>query len=200
MNNPHQKIRISTPICIESQSICPTQETASKSELRWYVIQCRARQEERALEHLERQGFECYRPLYEKERIWRRHKQLTSTALFPGYLFIRLDRVNDNWLPIRSTRGVIQIVRFNEYPLPLGDAIVEALRQRTENKRIREPYLRSGDRVDIIDGSFSGLEAIFVTNDGDERVMLLLSILQSEQTLSFPIESVRKPETKTRLG
>ena len=43
----------------------PTREVASEGRPRWYVIQCRARQEERALEHLERQGFECYRPLYE---------------------------------------------------------------------------------------------------------------------------------------
>lgn len=76
-----------------------------KSPPRWYLIQCKARQDERALEHLERQGFECYRPLYEKEHIRRGRRELASVALFPSYLFIRLDRVHDNWLPIRSTRG-----------------------------------------------------------------------------------------------
>jgi len=173
--------------------------TAFKSP-RWYLIQCKARQDERALEHLERQGFECYGPVYEKERIRRGRKELASVALFPGYLFIRLDGVHDNWLPIRSTRGVIQIVRFNEYPLPVPDGIVEAIRRRTEGQPIREPYLRSGERVIITDGGFSGLEAIFVANHGDERVMLLLNILQSEQTLSFPISSVRKLNRKACVG
>jgi|SRR5580700_5076848 hypothetical protein len=64
-------------------------EPTFKSHPRWYLVQCRARQDDRALEHLERQGFECYRPLYERERIWRGRKQLASAALFPGYLFIR---------------------------------------------------------------------------------------------------------------
>lgn len=65
---------------------------------------------------------------------------------------------------------------------------------------MREPYLRSGERVVITDGGFSGIEAIFVASHGDERVMLLLNILQSEQTLSFPIGSVRKLDMKACVG
>ena len=33
---------------------------------------------------------------------------------------------------------------------------------------------------------------IFLSNDGEERVLLLLTILQTEQTLSFPASAVRK--------
>jgi transcriptional antiterminator RfaH len=167
-------------------------EPAFKSQPLWYLVQCRARQEERALEHLERQGFECYRPLYERERIRRGRKELASAGLFPGYLFIRLDRIQDNWLPIRSTRGVIQIVRFNEYPKPVADELIEQIRQRIKKGSLRESYLKSGERVVITEGCFFGVEAIFVATDADERVTLLLKILQREQTLSFPIESVRK--------
>lgn len=167
-------------------------EGVSDSRPRWYLVQCRARQDERALEHLQRQSFECYRPRYEVERIRGGRRELASVALFPGYLFILLDRIYDNWLPIRSTRGVIQIVRFNEYPLPVADGIIEQLRERTERGWLREPYLRSGERVIVTEGSFSGIEAIFLAGDGDQRVTLLLSILHSEQRLSFPIGSVRK--------
>jgi transcriptional antiterminator RfaH len=173
------------------------QQYKTPGDPRWYLVQCRARQGDRALKNLERQGFECYRPLYERERIQRGRKQLATAALFPGYLFIRLDCIHDNWLPIRSTRGVIQIVRFNDFPLPVADGIIEQIRRRIEGQPIREPYLTSGERVVITDGSFSGIEAIFVASDGDERVMLLLNILQGEHTVSFPIESVRKLERKS---
>lgn len=178
----------------------PTRQGASESQPRWYLVQCKARQDERAQEHLDRQGFECYRPVYEKECIRRRRKHSVRAALFPGYLFIRLDCIHDNWLPIRSTRGVIQVVRFNDYPLPVGDAIVDQIRRRIEGQPIREPYLKLGERVVIADGAFSGMEAIFVASAGEERVMLLLNILQSEQILNFPIESVRKIERKACLG
>ena len=165
------------------------------SHPRWYLVQCRAHQEDRALEHLERQNFECYRPLYGRERKRGGRKQLTTAALFPGYLFIRLDRIHDNWLPIRSTRGVIQVVRFNDYPMPVADATIEQIRRRLECEPFRQPYLKMGERVVITDGSFCGIEAIFVASDGDERVMLLLNILQSDQTLSFPIQCVRKVDS-----
>jgi hypothetical protein len=36
----------------------PIRALAFKSQPRWYLIQCRARQDERALENLQRQGFE----------------------------------------------------------------------------------------------------------------------------------------------
>jgi transcriptional antiterminator RfaH len=170
----------------------PTRESSPASQSRWYLVQCRARQDERALRHLERQGFECYRPLYEKERIRRGRRELASVVLFPGYLFIRLDRIHDNWSPIRSTRGVIQIVRFNVYPLPVADGIIEQLRQRIATGCRRELHLQSGERVIVTEGSFSGIEAIFLAGDGEQRVILLLDLLHTEQRLSFPIRSVRK--------
>jgi transcription antitermination factor NusG len=56
----------------------------------------------------------------------------------------------------------------------------------------RVSYLKAGERVLITDGCFADVEAIFVTNDGEQRVMLLMNILHREQTVSFPVTSVRK--------
>jgi transcriptional antiterminator RfaH len=55
-----------------------------------------------------------------------------------------------------------------------------------------EPWLKSGERVVITEAPFSQIEAIFIADDGDERVSLLLNILQKDQKLSFPLGSVRK--------
>jgi len=159
---------------------------------RWYVIQCKPREDGRALEHLERQGFSCYLPTLRVEKRRQGGKVEVQESLFPGYLFIQLDEVNDNWHPIRSTRGVIQMVRFKEYPQPVPDEIIESIRQRLADNQLRVPYLRPGERVRITEGCFSDLEAIFVANDGTERVMLLMNLLHHEQTLSFPVSSIRK--------
>src|SRR4029077_14261976 len=132
------------------------------------------------------------RPLYEREHVRYARKQVAKAPLFPGYIFIRLDRLHDNWLPICSTRGVVKIVRFAGYPLPVADDIIEEIRRRIEGRPTREPYLKAGEQVVITEGSFSGIQAIFLATDGEERVVLLLNILQSDQKLSFPIESVAK--------
>lgn len=161
-------------------------------QLRWYLVHCKPQQNERALENLERQGFHCYCPARTVEKLRYGRRQAFTEPLFPGYLFIRLDRVNDNWQPIRSTRGVNGIVRFNQEPLPVQEEIIGRIRTRLENAAVQKPYLKPGESVRITEGAFSGLEAIFVANDGNERVVLLLQVLQREQELTFPLRSVRK--------
>jgi transcriptional antiterminator RfaH len=162
------------------------------SERRWYVVQCKRREEIRALEHLQRQDYLCYLPILAVEKRRNGRKLDAREPVFPGYVFVRLDDVSDNWRPIRSTRGVIQIVRFGERPLPVQDEVVEIIRQRFAGDAPLTPYLRPGELVVITEGCFADLEAIFVANDGDERVTLLMNILSSQQTLSFPAVSVRK--------
>ena len=161
-------------------------------ELRWYLIQCKPRQDARALENLERQDFVCYRPARAVERHRDGRTKASAEPLFPGYLFIRLDRVTDNWYAINSTRGVHQIVRFNEYPVPVPDRLIEGIRARLADPLAQQPYLKPGDRVRIEAGAFAQTEAIFLVDDGNHRVVLLLNILQTEQRLSFPLSSVRK--------
>jgi transcriptional antiterminator RfaH len=165
--------------------------STDSEESRWYLIHCKPREDERALENLERQGFECYRPARLVERHRNGRKCIVQEPLFPNYLFIRLDCVNDDWHPIRSTRGVIHIVQFNEFPLPVADEIIEGIRSRLAAVSV-EPYLKPGDRVRIAAGPFSQLEAVFVAYDGQNRVVLLLNILRRNQELSFPCRTVRK--------
>jgi transcriptional antiterminator RfaH len=159
---------------------------------RWYVIQCKPREERRALENLERQGFSCYLPVLTGEKFRQGAKCDVLEPLFPAYLFIHLNELSDNWHPIRSTRGVLQLVRVREYPVPVRDEVVECIRQRLASSESRRCYLEPGDRVRITDGPFSDIEAIFVAKDGHERVALLLNVLQREQRLSFPVASIRK--------
>jgi transcriptional antiterminator RfaH len=165
--------------------------TAAKHP-RWYVVYCKAREDARALQNLERQGFRCYFPTLSVERLRQGRRVRVQEALFPRYLFIQLDEVGQNWAPIRSTRGVLQLVRFHEDPVPIGEEIIARIRERLTAERPSVPYLTPGEHVRITEGAFAHLEAIFLAQDGKERVVLLMNILQREQTLSFPLTSVRK--------
>lgn len=71
----------------------------------WYLAQCKPRQDERAQQHLENQGYTCYRPQYRRERVLGGRLQAQMESLFPGYLFIQLAG-DSNWSPLRSTRGL----------------------------------------------------------------------------------------------
>ena len=156
----------------------------------WYLIQCKPRQEERAEQNLKNQSFICYRPEREVERIKRGRKTRVRESLFPGYLFIRLDHEDDNWSLIRSTRGVSRLVRFGDAPAKVDPVIIYNIKQCCDRSDVR-PALTAGDRVRIIEGPFRELEAIYLSDSGDERVILMINLLQRQQQLKVPLAAIR---------
>jgi transcriptional antiterminator RfaH len=157
-------------------------------EKRWYLVQCKPKQDLRALENLQRQHYECLLPLRQVERIRNGSLLLQAEPLFPGYLFIELDTLRDNWMPIRSTRGVSQIVRFNDEPLPVSHSVIERVRSHIAPVT---PLFKAGELVRIGISESPSLEAIFEARDGTERVILLLNLLHRESRISVPISQVR---------
>lgn len=177
------------PVKPQEQFSCKEGNMPDATGKRWYLIQCKPRQDMRALEHLERQGYQCLLPRHIVERLQKGKLLQLSESLFPGYLFIHLDRVDDNWLPIRSTRGVNQIVSFGGRPTPIPAAIMNQLLAR---EIITKPALSMGDRVAINDPGLQQIEAIFLEKSSNERVLLLLNLLQREVVVSIPLNRVAK--------
>ena len=156
----------------------------------WYLAQCKARQDARAEANLQNQGFACFRPTYKRERNLRGQTLIVEESLFPGYLFVQLS-AEDNWAPLRSTRGITRIVGFGGQPLAINEGLIEQLQQRSE-LLIRQDTLVPGEVVRIWEGPFSELEAVFLAMDGAERVVLLLNFLQREQKVFVPLSSICK--------
>jgi len=150
------------------------------STKKWYLVYTKPRQERVARTNLGRQGYEIYLPLM-RQSLRRRGRRTTSVVpMFPRYLFIHLDQSTDNWGPIRSTLGVISLVRFSHTPTPVPDNLILVLRAREGVDGILQVAhrpLRRGSKVRILDGSLAGYEGIFLATSGHDRVVILLDIL-----------------------
>jgi transcriptional antiterminator RfaH len=155
----------------------------------WYLIQTKPRQEARAEEHLARQGFECYRPVTQGAVGGPRMVRLVEQPLFPGYLFIHMQR-DDSWYPIRSTRGVSRIVAFGPQPCPVSHKLIEEIRQRAGVMPACSAF-EQGEKVRVVAGA-SELEAIFLCNDGEERAVILLNLLQRQQRVVLPRQQLQR--------
>lgn len=158
---------------------------------RWYLVQSRPRQAERAEFNLRNQGYVVYHPRLSVERIRRGQRLCCEEPLFPNYLFIRLQRWVDNWHPLRSTRGVARLVGFGGEPRPVDDALIEDIRHRL-SRQAAEPALEAGQTVRITDGPFRGLDAIFQSYDGEQRAILLIELLHCRSRLNLPLSAVRR--------
>lgn len=146
----------------------------------WYLVYAKPRQEMVAHANLARQGYEIYLPLIRQVRKRRGRRATVVGPMFPRYLFIHLDSQSDNWGPIRSTLGVVSLVRFGQNAAQVPGDLIAALRQRQDKQGVQvlptEEY-RPGSRVRITEGSLAGYEGVFLAKSGRDRVVLLLEIL-----------------------
>ena len=151
----------------------------------WYLIKTKSRQENVAIKNLENQEYIAYCPTV---AIKNKH-----IVLFPGYLFIYLDKEKENWSPISSTKGVVNFVRFGLNFAQVPDTVIKFLNSNeliNKEKFINLKSVKSGDKVQITDGVFKNCVAIFNSSKPQERIVLLMNILGQEQSITIKQESV----------
>ena len=151
----------------------------------WYLVKTKSKQEDIAILNLENQNFHVYCPYALIKN--------KNEVLFPGYIFIQLDKDTQNWSPIRSTKGVLYFVRFGLSYAKIPDNIIEFIKTNqlnTAEKLKNINKFKPGDKVQITDGVFKNCIAIFKSYKSDERVILLMNLLGQQQKLSIKQESL----------
>lgn len=153
------------------------------SEARWYLAYTAARRESMALEHLSRQGYEAYLPLFGRVE-----------PMFPRYLFFRPRDAAQSIAPVRSTRGVQAVVRFGVLYARVSDALISAIREqemRLKNTVGAAQSPRAGQRIRVKDdvAVFAGLEGL-VQASADRRVIVLMEILGRQTPVSMRVENI----------
>lgn len=138
----------------------------------WYLIQTKKRDEIKARNNLNRQGYDTYLPLHDGE------------VLFPGYLFVSIHQ--EAFAPINSTRGVIGLVRFGDQLAIVSDKLIEAFRH-TEWQAAQD--YPEGSVVHITSGPFKYMTAIVKARKAD-RIVLLLTLMKQQQEIEMAVTSV----------
>ena len=147
----------------------------------WYAIHTKPRREREALENLERQGYKIYLPQIGIRKFIRRKWSYVVEPLFPRYLFVHLDLKATNTAPIRSTKGVSQLVKFGDKAVPVADEIINFLRSSADPDtgihQSADPSIQPGEKVAIVGGALHGMEGVFEQDSGEDRVMVLIDVL-----------------------
>lgn len=177
----------------------------------WYLLKTRTRQEQRAVENLEAQGFDVYSPVV-KQRV---KGLLREETLFPGYIFLYLDLQDlDRYHKIRSTRGVQEIVFFNRItrklhqdgrlskeqegnveqllprPIPNGDEVINDIKNIVETLNHKAEGLaggaaeafKVGDKVIMNHPLYRDLEMTFLHNLSSNRGLILVQYIKKQRT------------------
>lgn len=163
----------------------------------WLLLQVKPRQEMRALENLERQQAECYCPKILVEKLRRGKRIQVDEALFAGYLFINAQPLQNGltYTSIRSSRGVSKIVGFGSEPAIIPEELIKQLKFiESKGSTLAESEIlpQAGDKINIIEGPFKGLQALYSRTDGQQRAIVLIDLLHQQIPTSLSNIQIQK--------
>jgi transcriptional antiterminator RfaH len=174
-----------------------TVHVTSPLESRWYAVQARPRQEERAAMNLVSSGITTFLPMIRQGRRASSASASGIAPLFPRYLFVRCDLASSAH-NIRYTRGVAKMLGTIDGPTPIDDAIIESIQERIgEDGFVRlTDALETGDPIEITSGPLRGLVGIFQSaTSAAKRVVLLLNAMNSQMRVLVDSTVVRRLTT-----
>ena len=156
----------------------PSAEPESVQQFPWYAVQVRSNFEQLVSGALASKGFESYVPVYRKRAARSRTTKPTELALFPGYVFSRIDL--EHRLPVLITPGVVSVVGFGNHFVSIPESQIEAVRAVVESglPSIPCPFIREGQRVRIHIGSMTGVEGILLQVKNEFRIVVSIELLQ----------------------
>jgi len=153
------------------------------SESQWFVVQTNPREEQLASTVLTQHGVAVYQPYMEKFVFHARKKTLKRYPLFPGYLFVHIRPVEEDFHKVRWSRGVRKILIDNYQPVSIQDEFVTSLMnlQDKETGVIKKPVeFTAGELVRIRSGPLKDIVGIFEEWGSDEgRVRILIEMVNN---------------------
>ncbi len=157
-------------------------EKKSEKKIIWVLIYTKAKEEKKAKENLQRQGFKTFLPLILASNKESKHKYLVP--IFPRYLFAQINLETDNWSSIQSSYGVSKIVMFSDKFTFIPNDTIKLIQDKLDESGVYKEDVsivdyQEGDSVTIKEGRFAGIDAIFLSNKSKDRVRLLMKLLNT---------------------
>ena len=169
-----------------------------KENSKWLLVYTKTKEEQRAKKNLENQGFEIFLPMIAFTKV-NQSKSITLKAMFPGYLFIKIDTELDKWNRIKSTRGVSHLVVFGQRFAEIPNQVIAYLKSEADEndifkQKITRQEFQKGDKLVIEKGMFKDKEATFLAKKSKERVRILLRFVNHLISADIPASDVGQKE------
>lgn len=162
----------------------------------WYVVRAQPKRERVAARSLrETMGVEVVCPVVKYQKATRRGKVWWSEAMFPGYLFVKFNR-DEQERGVRYAQGVLTVVKFGDsmpvVPCEFIDSLSDLLGE--EEEVVISHEVEKGDRFELAEGPLRGQEGDVVeVLPGRDRVRLLVDFIGGQSEIEVDIMSLLLP-------
>ncbi|MBR3241688.1 MAG: antiterminator LoaP [Parasporobacterium sp.] len=166
----------------------------------WYVIQTQTGKELKVKQKIEmRLSPEVYEDCriiyYETKRKYEGKWHLEKKTMFPGYLFIVTDKIEDVFLQLKKVPELTKLLGYGEEIVPITPK-EEAFLSRISNEEhtVEMSYgIQDGDKIIVKEGVLKGLESIIRKIDRHKRKAFIeVEILGEKRQVEIGLEIVSK--------
>ena len=163
-----------------------------QGESLWYAVSTRSRQEKVAASMLENLAIAHFLPLIDEERQWSDRKQMLTLPLFPGYMFVRIARSNEQQLRVLKVPGIVNFIGNRSGPLAIPESEIESIRMALFHgvRCSPHPFLRTGDRVRVVRGVLAGVEGTLIRCGDQSKLVISVEMIQRSVSVSVAVSEV----------
>jgi transcription antitermination factor NusG len=155
---------------------------------KWYAVHTRVRHEKSVAQRLCERGVTTFLPTVTEVHRWNDRRKTVELPLFSSYLFVKLIPNNEERQRVLRTDSVLGLVGTQGLGTPIPNDQIDAIRTLV-NGHLRccsHPFLKTGQRVRIRGGALDGLEGIFLSRNGDRK--LVISVDAMQRSLAIQLE------------
>jgi len=157
--------------------------------LQWYAVHTRSRFEQKVFDGFTAKSIETFLPRIQVMSRRKDRRKKIDVPLLPGYVFVRFDMAPEVYWDVIKTTGVVRMVSFRGKPVPANDEEVASLMilNGTDRTVQNRTYVKTGDKVMIMDGPLKGLVGFYLRRKGQsEKVVVSVELLK--RSLAVEIE------------
>lgn len=168
----------------------------------WYVVQVRTGTEENIRIQCQKRIPEtilqrCFIPYYEEKKRMRGEWVTLKKVLFPGYVFMVTDELEELYLQLKCVEGLTRLIGTGDEIVPLNpdeEAFLRRMGGEEQVVRMSEGVIE-GAQVYITTGPLQGMEGYIRKIDRHKRKAYLeVSMFGRMQSIQVGLEVVAKTE------
>ena len=165
-----------------------------KKPTHWFALYTKSRSEQKVFERLQQAGHTSFLPLITEERQWSDRKKKITTPLIKSYVFIKAPK--KDLVSIYAVPGVLGVLKYLGIPAKITEVEINNLKiiaNNSENVSTIAPcQLKSGKPVQITQGPFKGLIAVYLYHNGKHRIIVQIEALNTFTEISLPLSHIKK--------
>jgi len=156
----------------------------------WYLIYTKPRHEKKVHSRLTELNIKSFLPTKKTLRAWHDRRKYIDEPLFPSYIFIFLDNMENYYQGI-SAEGSLYYVKTGKGITRVAEPIINNIKLVTDQAKdleVSESYIQPGRRLVISQGALAGLSCEVIQCDSMQKLLVRVDLLQRNILLTLTDE------------